>query len=123
MVARFARAGRFVVAVDTLPPDLAVTPGTRLGSRLAMRLWRLERENTIGQLREHGVPVVAWAGAGSLDEVLRGVSPTGRRPEDGSRDEPAIAYAGADRRPRHRLGVPAAAASRCWCAAACTWPA
>ena len=37
----------------------------------AGRLWRLERTNTLGQLREHGVPVVAWAGAGSLDQVLR----------------------------------------------------
>ena len=73
MVARFARAGRFVVAVDTLPPDLAVVPEGGWGP-VAARLWRLERENTIGQLREHGVPVVAWAGAGSLDEVLRGVS-------------------------------------------------
>ena len=34
----------------------------------------LDRENLIGQLREHGVPVVAWAGAGSLDQVLRDVS-------------------------------------------------
>jgi uncharacterized protein (DUF58 family) len=73
MVARFARAGRFVVAVDTLPPDLMVTLEGDWGPAAA-RLWRLERENTIGQLREHGVPVVAWAGAGSLDEVLRGVS-------------------------------------------------
>jgi uncharacterized protein (DUF58 family) len=73
MIARFARGGRFVVAVDTLPPDLMVTPDTEWGA-VSARLWRLERENTIGQLREHGVPVVAWAGAGSLDEVLRGVS-------------------------------------------------
>jgi uncharacterized protein (DUF58 family) len=73
MLARLARAGRFVVAVDTLPA--ATSPGRRAGWReLAHRLWRLERENTIGQLREHGVPVVAWAGAGSLDQVLRDVS-------------------------------------------------
>ncbi|WP_425570985.1 DUF58 domain-containing protein [Rugosimonospora acidiphila] len=73
MVARFARAGRFVIAVDTLPPDLPM-PAQEAFSTLAGRLWRLDRDNTIGQLREHGVPVVAWAGAGSLDEVLRGVS-------------------------------------------------
>ena len=41
---------------------------------LATRLWRIERENVLGRLREHGVPVVAWAGAGSLDLVLRDVS-------------------------------------------------
>jgi hypothetical protein len=30
-----------------------------------------DRDNTIGQLRENGVPVTAWVGAGSLDQVLR----------------------------------------------------
>jgi uncharacterized protein (DUF58 family) len=73
MVARLARSGRFVVAVDTLPPDLRPA---LLGdwAPLAYRLWRMSRENVVGQLREHGVPVVAWAGAGSLDQVLRDVA-------------------------------------------------
>jgi uncharacterized protein (DUF58 family) len=73
MVAKLARSGRFVVAVDTLPtalhPDLSAEWGD-----LAYRLWTMSRDNVIGLLREHGVPVVAWAGAGSLDEVLRDVS-------------------------------------------------
>jgi uncharacterized protein (DUF58 family) len=73
MVARFARAGRFVVGVDTLPADLPL-PVRGDWATAAGRLWRLERENLLGQLREHGVPVVGWAGAGSLDEVLRQVS-------------------------------------------------
>lgn len=91
MLARLARSGRFVVAVDTLPDELA--PAERNGSTVgaavlntvaagrqgpwteaAYRLWRLERENTIGQLRENGLPVVRWAGAGSLDLVLRDVA-------------------------------------------------
>lgn len=73
MLARLARSGRFVVAVDTLPET--VRPyWQRPFSDLAYRLWRLERENTLGQLREHGVPVVPWAGAGSLDLVLRDVA-------------------------------------------------
>lgn len=74
MLARMARSGRIVVAVDTLPATLA--PPARSGgwSEVAYRLWRLERDNTIGQLREHGVPVVAWAGTGSLDQVLRDVA-------------------------------------------------
>jgi uncharacterized protein (DUF58 family) len=73
MLARLARAGRFVLAVDTLPEG--VTPPHRSDwTELAHRLWRLERDNTIGQLREHGVPVVRWAGAGSLDLVLRDVA-------------------------------------------------
>ena len=73
MIARFARAGRFVVGVDTLPSDLPL-PVRGDWATAAGRLWKLERENTLGQLNEHGVPVVTWAGAGSLDEVLRQVS-------------------------------------------------
>ena len=74
MIATLARAGRVVVAVDTLG---AVADRPLRGSQwtdVAQRLWRLERENTIGQLREDGVPVIAWAGAGSLDQVLRDMS-------------------------------------------------
>jgi uncharacterized protein (DUF58 family) len=90
MLARLARGGRFVVAVDTMPPDLIRSlSGPGRGERptpmqhwlrsgeftaAAARLWRLERENLVDALREHGVPVVTWAGAGSLDEVLRQVS-------------------------------------------------
>jgi len=73
MVARFARAGRFVVGVDTLPADLPL-PERGEWATAAGRIWRLERTNTLEELREHGVPVVAWAGPGSLDEVLRQVS-------------------------------------------------
>ncbi|MCX4386637.1 DUF58 domain-containing protein [Micromonospora peucetia] len=73
MLARLARSGRFVVAVDTLPADLT-PPKDRGWAEVAYRLWRLDRETMIGQLREHGVPVVRWAGAGSLDEVLRDVA-------------------------------------------------
>jgi len=73
MLARMARSGRIVVAVDTLP-ETVTPPRPGPWTDVAYRLWRLDRENTIGQLREHGVPVVAWAGAGSLDQVLRDVA-------------------------------------------------
>ena len=73
MLARLSQSGRFAVAVDTLPSG-AVPPQRSQWTPLATRLWRLERENTLGRLREHGVPVVAWAGAGSLDLVLRDVA-------------------------------------------------
>jgi uncharacterized protein (DUF58 family) len=73
MLARLGRSGRFVIVVDTLPRKLTVPVHGAWGP-LAYRLWLLERANTIGQLREHGIPVVAWAGAGSLDQVLRDVS-------------------------------------------------
>lgn len=71
MIATLARAGRVVVAVDTLGALASRTVNGSQWTKLAQRLWHLERENTIGQLREVGVPVTQWAGAGSLDQVLR----------------------------------------------------
>jgi uncharacterized protein (DUF58 family) len=73
MLARLARSGRYLVAVDTLP-ESAGPPKRGPWTEVAHQIWRLDRDNTIGQLREHGVPVVAWAGAGSLDLVLRDVA-------------------------------------------------
>jgi uncharacterized protein (DUF58 family) len=73
MGAGLAQAGRFVITVDTLPAGVqpqSVSPWTLS----AFGIWRLERDNTVGQLREHGVPVVPWVGAGSLDLVLRDVA-------------------------------------------------
>jgi uncharacterized protein (DUF58 family) len=73
MLAGLTQSGRYTVAVDTLPAD-AAPPSRGPWTPPATRLWRLERENVLGRLREHGVPVVTWAGAGSLDLVLRDVS-------------------------------------------------
>jgi uncharacterized protein (DUF58 family) len=71
MIAMLARAGRVVVAVDTLG-DLVQRPVVGSAwTAVAQSLWRLERDNTIGSLREVGVPVTTWGGAGSLDHVLR----------------------------------------------------
>jgi uncharacterized protein (DUF58 family) len=84
MLARLARGGRFVVAVDTLPADLT-PPKDRGWAEVAYRLWRLDRDTMIGQLREHGVPVVRWAGAGSLDQVLRDVARLAIAPRVGAR--------------------------------------
>ncbi|MGR6317280.1 DUF58 domain-containing protein [Micromonospora soli] len=84
MLARMARGGRFVVAVDTLPADLSA-PRERGWAEVAYRLWRLDRDTMIGQLREHGVPVVRWAGAGSLDQVLRDVARLATAPRTGAR--------------------------------------
>jgi uncharacterized protein (DUF58 family) len=86
MLARLVRSGRFVIAVDTLSgaaTRVAVPPTPWMTS--AKRLWELERANLIGQLREHGVPVVAWAGAGSLDQVLRDVARLATGPRVGVR--------------------------------------
>jgi hypothetical protein len=85
MIATIARAGRSVVAVDTLG-QLAERPviGTQW-TDVARRLWRLERENTIGQLREAGVPIAAWAGAGTLDQVLHDMARIAAAPRIGVR--------------------------------------
>jgi uncharacterized protein (DUF58 family) len=84
MLARLARSGRFVIAVDTLGSAQVELPDVPYMA-VAQRFWTLERENLIGQLREHGVPVVPWAGAGSLDAVLRDVSRLATAPRVGMR--------------------------------------
>jgi uncharacterized protein (DUF58 family) len=84
LLAGLVRSGRFVIAVDTLPPGHA-PPVRSVWTEPAYRLWRLERDNTVGALREHGVPVVPWVGAGSLDLVLRDVSRLAAGPRGGFR--------------------------------------
>jgi uncharacterized protein (DUF58 family) len=64
-----ARAGHPVLVIDTLgeqPPS----EEKREWTDLAWRLQLLQRAADIDRLGEHGIPVVAWRGAGSLDEVL-----------------------------------------------------
>ena len=75
LLARLARAGRFLIAVDTLPSHARPEIDSDWADA-ALRLWWLTRQNTIDELREHGVPVVTWRGTGSLDEVLRDVART-----------------------------------------------
>ena len=81
---QMTRSGRVVIAVDTLGSTEVRLHGTTW-MPVAQRLWTLERGNLVGQLREHGVPVVAWAGAGSLDAVLRDVSHMAAAPRVGAR--------------------------------------
>ena len=87
-----ARQGNAVIVIDTLPPGLSDVAGVDALSparirtimrdegrdpRLAARAWQLrraERQELIATLAELGVPVVAWRGPGTLDEVLRDVS-------------------------------------------------
>ncbi|CAB4544906.1 MAG: DUF58 domain-containing protein [Actinobacteria bacterium] len=62
-----------VVVVDTLPADLPV-PGLDAAGALAWRIRLLERSRELRAVRAAGVPVVAWRGPGSLDQVLRDLS-------------------------------------------------
>ncbi|MGW5362750.1 DUF58 domain-containing protein [Actinopolymorpha pittospori] len=73
LLARLARSGRSVLAVDTLPANARPDRGGPW-TEVAFGLWRMERRNTLAQLLEHGVPAVPWVGAGTLDQVLREVS-------------------------------------------------
>ena len=57
-----------LIVVDTLrdePP-----PGTRADTRLALRLWRLDRTATRSGLRALGIPVLSWDTGTELDSVL-----------------------------------------------------
>lgn len=84
--------GADVVVVDTLPPsvgDTSVLRGRplRLEGRASDRFWpeawalrRLERETTVRELREAGVPVTAWEGPSSLAPVLLSLSAARRAP-------------------------------------------
>ena len=80
-VAVLLRAGLDVVVVDTLPretvsaPSRAITP-----EALAWRIRLLERRLELERLADLGVPVVPWAGARSLDVVLRDLSLRPTRP-------------------------------------------
>jgi hypothetical protein len=87
------------VAVDTLPPDLArpdiaaarlveLAPSASERpdeARLAWRIRLLERSREMARAREAGVPIVPWAGPGTLDLVLRDLGRRSRSPKVVSR--------------------------------------
>ena len=69
-VAILNRAGIEVVVIDTLPPGLEEETGTTPAA-LAWRIRMLQRRVEMTQLASLGIPVIPWAGAHSLDQVLR----------------------------------------------------
>ncbi|HJQ05067.1 MAG TPA: DUF58 domain-containing protein [Nocardioides sp.] len=77
-VARLHRAGHDVVVVDTLPTDLP-TAGTDPAA-LALRIRLIERGVELDRLRSLGIPVTAWAGPHSLDQVLLELAHRSRAP-------------------------------------------
>lgn len=78
-LADLARRGYGLVVVDTSPEPLL--PEAPTWSRdLAQRLWLLERDALLHRLGEIGVPVVKWAGPGTLDLVLGEVARLHARP-------------------------------------------
>ena len=73
-----ARRGLSVVVIDTLPADPDLEADER--TDLAWRMRLLEREALLLRLTRAGVPVVAWRGPGTLDEVLRRLGRRSRLP-------------------------------------------
>jgi uncharacterized protein (DUF58 family) len=65
-----AARGLDVVVVDTLPADVQVGEDDRR-RQLAWRMRLLERVELLERVQRAGIPVVAWRGPGTLDEVLR----------------------------------------------------
>ena len=79
-----AARGLDVVVVDCLPDDIDVA-GDDERAALAWRMRLLEREVLLTRLRRTGIPVVAWRGPGTLDEVLRRLGRRGARTTAGHR--------------------------------------
>ena len=79
-----AARGLDVVVVDCLPEHVDLDEDDeRLA--LAWRMRLLEREALLARVRRRGIPVVAWRGPGTLDEVLRRLGRRSTRPMAGRR--------------------------------------
>jgi uncharacterized protein (DUF58 family) len=74
-----AQRGLTIVVVDTLPEDPVLDlDDDRLP--LAWRMRRLERDDLLTRVQAAGIPVVAWRGPGTLDDVLRRLARRASRP-------------------------------------------
>jgi uncharacterized protein (DUF58 family) len=73
-----AGRGATLVVVDTLPTTIGGLAD--VASLAAWRIRRLERDTELRELRRAGVPIVAWRGPGSLDQVLRDLRRHGSSP-------------------------------------------
>ncbi len=82
-----ARRGLSVVCVDTLGEGTLPQPARdpHSAARLAWRMRMLERRLQLTEVTRRGIPVVAWRGPGTLDEVLRGLARRARLPRTPSR--------------------------------------
>ena len=76
LTVRLTRRGRFVLAVDLMPAELAPDRTTPWGAPV-VSIVRAEHRMRLRALEEHGVVVVPWDGGGQVAAVLRRVR--GRR--------------------------------------------
>ncbi len=79
VVAAVAARGLATVVVDTMPEHLWTDQLDPYAAN-AWRLRRLDRRAEVHRLQQAGVPVVPWAGPGSLDTVLRDLARRARAP-------------------------------------------
>ena len=85
MIATLARAGRYVLVVDTLGDLSKRRVDQSQWTLVAQQLWRLDRDSLMTSLRDVGVPVAPWSGAGTLDQMLRDMSRMAAAPRLGVR--------------------------------------
>lgn len=74
LIISLGRRGMSVIVVDTLPRDVISDEDPY--TALAWRIRLLERRRELRAVAAAGIPVVAWRGPGSLDQVIRDI---GRR--------------------------------------------
>ena len=82
--ATLVRRGLPLVVIDTLPDGMAleVAEGTHPAvADLAWRMRLLERDQVLARLSSIGCPVVAWRGAGTVDDVMRRLARRAQLPQ------------------------------------------
>lgn len=73
MAGRLGAQGRDVVLLAVRTDELWAGTAWRTRDRLARRLWSLEREERLGELRSHGVRVVNWSPSLPAEAALAAV--------------------------------------------------
>ena len=78
LIISLGRRGMSVIVVDTLPRDVVRDEDPY--TELAWRIRLLERRRELRAVAAAGIPVVAWRGPGSLDQVIRDIGRRSRGP-------------------------------------------
>lgn len=72
LIVSLGRSGETVIVVDTIPDHVAHDEDEL--TALAWRIRLLERRRELRVVAAAGIPVVAWRGPGSLDQVIRDIA-------------------------------------------------
>jgi uncharacterized protein (DUF58 family) len=82
--ATLVRRGLPLVVIDTLPSGMALEVAEGTDPAVADLAWRmrlLERDQVLARLSSLGCPVVAWRGAGTVDDVMRRLARRAQLPQ------------------------------------------